>query len=73
MPFIGDFSLQNIMSNFQRQTKKKIFDVSLLSARRCAIEFLNSGFCRNGKQAFLFLKSESLIRISGFEISTFSL
>ena len=33
MPFIGDFSLQNVRSNFQRQTKKNIFDVSLSAGR----------------------------------------
>ena len=30
MPFIGDFSLQNVKSNFQRQTNKKLFDVFLI-------------------------------------------
>ena len=46
MPFIGKLILQNVRSNFQRQTKKEILDVSV-SARSCVIKFLNSGVCRN--------------------------
>ena len=46
MPFIGDFSLQNVRSNFQRQTKNKIYNVSL-SAGSFALKVLNSGVSRN--------------------------
>ena len=39
MLFIGDISLQNVRSNFQRQTKEKMFDV-FLSAGSFAIKVL---------------------------------
>ena len=70
MAFIGDFSQQNVRLNFQRQTKKKIFDVSI-SAGIFAIKFLNSGICRNWKEAFLFLNTESLIRIQALKYRRF--
>ena len=65
------FSLQDVRSNFHRQTKKKIFDVPL-SVGSFAINFLNSGVCRNTKEALLILKSD-LHPYSGFEKSKFSL
>ena len=46
MTFIDKLNTQNVRSNFQRQTKKKLFDVSL-SVGTFAIKFLNSGVCRN--------------------------
>ena len=39
MPFIGDFILQNVRPNFQRQTKKQMFDISL-SAGNFALKLL---------------------------------
>ena len=65
MPFIGDFSLQNVVK-FSTSTKKKSFDVSL-SVGNFALKSRNSGICRNWKQVFLFLKSESLIRIQALK------
>ena len=72
MSFIGDFSLQKVKSNFQRQTKKKVFDVSS-TAGSLAIKFFNSDVCRNRKEAFLFLKSESLTRIQALKYQRFHL
>ena len=51
MPFIDDFSLQNVKSNFQRQSKKKSFDVSL-SAGNFALKSLNSRVCETEKGHF---------------------
>ena len=42
MPFIGGYNLQNVRSNFQRQTKKKIF----------ASPFQTSEVCKNKKGHF---------------------
>ena len=51
MSFIGDFSLKSIRLNFQRQLKKKVFDVSL-SVGSFGIAFLISGVCRTAKRHF---------------------
>ena len=53
MLFIGDFSLQNVKTNFQRQTKKKMFDVSL-SAGSFALTHLNSASVETEKRHFYF-------------------
>ena len=72
MSFIGDFSLQNVRSNFQRQTNKKTLDVSL-SPGSFATTFLNSGIYRNWKDAFFILEIRIPHPYSGFEILMFSL
>ena len=69
MPFIGEFSQQNLRPNFQFQAKKKIITVSL-SAGRSVLKFLNSGVLMNAKEAFR--RIEIPHPHSGFEISTLS-
>ena len=51
MPFIGDLSLKNAGSNFQRQTKKNIFDV-LLSAGSFAKNILILAYVVTEKKHF---------------------
>ena len=51
MSLIGELSLRNVRSNFQRQTKKKLFDISL-STGNFVIKFLNPDICRTEKRHF---------------------
>ena len=63
MPFIGEFSLQNVRSNFQCQTKKKSFDVSLIAGN----------FAIKLKRGIFILEIRISHPYSGFEISKYSL
>ena len=69
MSFIGDFGLQNVRSNLQRQTKKKSVDV-FLRAGSFALKFLNSGACRNWKEAFYYWNqnSSSVFRVLNIDV-----
>ena len=69
MSFIGKLCLQYVRSNLQRQTKKKMFDVSLRS-ESFAIKFLTPDVRWNEKMHF-YSRNQNPSSVIRIKISTF--